>query len=163
MLFIRRTDTLCWELQRNRESKIELATQTLSVIPICSNTLWDRANTHRKIFQNQSITSRGSPWWLSTTTKSQQHNAAEISYACSWAGPVNSHRGRRRSWARCFPKDKRYINKQQRRERNTPFLPVILLCLHNTVCECVCVGNKSQVNALWLYTRYLGRKFPDYW
>lgn len=85
------------------------------------------------------------------TDWSDKHETAEISCRPSWAGPLNSHGGRRWIWTRCFPKDKRCINKQ-RMKRDAPFLPVISLYLDNNICVCVCVGDgtKSQANELWL-------------
>lgn len=143
----------------------------MNVIPICLYHHPMGASKHArratKIFKKQSITSEGSTWWLSTNRQSQKHSVGEISCMSSWAGPVNSRRGRRWSCARCLPKDKRYINKQRPRKRSPPFLPAILLCLHNTACVFVCMyvcgkdGGKSQVNEFKLYRSYLGCKSPE--
>lgn len=105
--------------EMQRESKRE--TQTMNVIPIClCHHPWDWANTQKSLKSNP--LHRRVTAVIIQHHKSQKHNAAEISCTSSWAGPIKSHRGRRWSSARCFPKDKRYINKQQHRKRK-PTLP----------------------------------------
>ena len=132
------------EMQRKRESKMELKQHgdtnhecdSYLSVPPPYRSRQTRTHTNTKIFKKQSITSKGHHGDYPAAQKAS-NSAAEISCMSSWAGPINSHRGRRWSWTRCFPKDKRYINKQQCGKRNTPFLPVILLCPHYTVCMCV--------------------------
>lgn len=145
--------------QRGRVEKVkkELATRTTSLIPIClyHHPMGPITHTQTPKSLKSNPLHRRVTMVIIYYSTSQQHNATEISCMSSWAGPINSHGGRRGSWTRCFPNDKRYINKQLRK-RNPPFLPVILLCLNNTMCDwdCVCVRVKvlytdtSQVNDL---------------
>lgn len=137
MLFcIRQADTM----QRKRGEKVKLSWRHKPWVwfpSVCTTTLWDREHTHAQTPKSL----KSNPLYRRVTmviiyrSTSQQHDAAEISCMSSWADPINSRQGRRGSWTRCFPNDKTYINKQHRK-RYPPFLPVILLCLNNTVCNC---------------------------